>query len=91
MAESLVEDPLLLWEYDLPLPLPESSGKVGWIPRGRASPSCQPFYGLQHLCQGGEALGPGETWTLDSCLGFKMHEYSSPGWSLPGWQGHNPR
>jgi hypothetical protein len=69
VAESLVEDLLLLLEYDLTLPLPKSSVKDGLDLKG----TCRPFLSAHSVacstfCQDGEALGPGEARTLDSCL-----------------------
>lgn len=69
MADPLVGDLLLFLEYDLTLPLPKSSVKDGLDLKG----TCWHFLsahsvGCSTFCQDGEALEPGEAWTLDSCL-----------------------
>lgn len=46
----------------------------GWgEPGGTRWPWLSAHSVVSSTCRGGEASGPRETWTLGSCLGFKMH------------------
>lgn len=65
---------------------------MDWILRGLAGLSCQPIlWPAAPSIRAGRLRGLERPGLLASDLGSRCTEYSSPGWSLPGWPGPQSR